>query len=177
MIILGIDPGSRSAGYGLIEVQARKLTYLASGTLKFDHIKEFMPRLGEVYRDAEMLLTKYRPDEIALESLIYVKNVSSLAKLSQARGAMLAAFCQTHAEKIFEYSPNLIKSSVTGHGHASKEGMEKTLKMILGSELQFKSNDESDALGVAVCHALNHGRPQIKSSSKTRKLRDIALRK
>jgi crossover junction endodeoxyribonuclease RuvC len=154
VIILGIDPGSRKAGYALIEVQGKKIQYLASGALKYEHIDEFIDRLGYIYQSCEELLKKYQPDEVSVESLIYVKSVEALSKLAQARGAMIAAFTRTHQGKVFEYAPNVVKVSVTGHGHASKEAVDKALSMMFG-KINFKTSDESDALAIAVCHALN----------------------
>ena len=154
MRILGIDPGSRKAGYAVIELNGRKFTYIDSGVMRYDQVKEFMDRLGLVYDSCLDLVENYGPSEVAIESLIYVKSVTALAKLAQARGAMIAAFMKTHQEKVFEYSPNLVKSSVSGHGHASKEGVNKALSLIFGQKV-YKTHDESDALAVAVCHALN----------------------
>ena len=157
MIILGIDPGSINAGYSVIEVNGRKLKLIASGVMRYNKIDNFVDRLGLIYSTCSDLIKKYSPDEIAIESLIYVKSVTSLAKLAQARGAMIAAFIKTNKGKVFEYSPNLIKSSVTGHGHATKENIQKGLNMIFG-KCDFKTHDESDALAAAVCHALNRGK-------------------
>jgi crossover junction endodeoxyribonuclease RuvC len=154
VIILGIDPGSRKAGYALIEVQGRKMSYITSGALKYDHVDEFIDRLGLIYQSCEEILKKHQPDEVSVEALIYVKSVEALSKLAQARGAMIAAFSHTHSGKIFEYAPNLVKVSVTGHGHASKEAVDKALGMMFG-KINFKTADESDALAIAVCHALN----------------------
>lgn len=154
MIIIGIDPGSRNAGYGVIEVNGKKIKYLDSGVLKFGHIDEFMHRLGEIYTSFSDVIIKYKPEEIAIESLVYVKSATSYAKLSQARGAMIAAFMSSHLGKVYEYAPNLIKSSVSGHGHASKEGVEKSVEFFLGKR-KFSTSDESDALAIAICHALN----------------------
>ncbi len=154
MIILGIDPGSRRAGYALVEVHGKKISYITSGALKYDHVDEFIDRLGLIYQSCEEILKKYQPDEVSIESLIYVKSVEALSKLAQARGAMIAAFTRTHAGKVFEYAPNLVKVSVTGHGHASKEAVDKALGMMFG-KIAFKTADESDALAIAVCHALN----------------------
>ena len=154
MIILGIDPGSRKAGYALIEVQGKKISYIASGALKYDHVDEFIDRLGIIYSSCAELLKKYQPDEVSVESLIYVKSIEALSKLAQARGAMVAAFSQTHQGKVFEYAPNLVKVSVTGHGHADKAAVDKALSMMFG-KIPFKTADESDALAIAVCHALN----------------------
>lgn len=154
MIILGIDPGSRKAGYALIDVQGKKISYVASGVMRYDHVDEFLDRLGIIYQSCSELVTKYSPDEIAIEALIYVKSVEALSKLAQARGAMIAAFMKTNEKRVFEYSPNLIKQSLTGHGHASKEGVEKFLHIMFGQKT-YKTADESDALAIAVCHALN----------------------
>lgn len=154
MIILGIDPGSRKAGYALIKVEGKKISYLTSGALKYDQVDEFIDRLGLIYQSCEEILKKYQPDEVSVEALIYVKSVDALSKLAQARGAMIAAFTRTHQGKVFEYAPNLVKVSVTGHGHASKEAVDKALGMMFG-KISFKTSDESDALAIAVCHALN----------------------
>lgn len=165
MIILGIDPGSRKAGYGLVKVEGRKISYVASGVLRYDHVDEFIERLGIIYQSCEEILLKYEPVEISVEALIYVKSVEALSKLAQARGAMVAAFSKTHRGRVFEYSPNTVKSSVTGHGHASKEAVDKALGMMFG-KINYKTADESDALAIAVCHALNRNM-KLKMMGKT----------
>ena len=91
MIILGIDPGSRKAGFGLIELKGRDINYLNSFTLKFDSKLLFFDRLKKIYEGCSEVFKEYKPDEVAFESLVYVKNISSLVKLSQARGVMLSA--------------------------------------------------------------------------------------
>ena len=87
-IILGIDPGSRVSGFGVILVEGRKLTYIDSGIMKYDHIEKFTNRLGEVYSSCDSLISRYKPDEVAFEALIFVKNPTALMKLAQTRGAM-----------------------------------------------------------------------------------------
>ena len=154
MRILGIDPGSRKAGYAIIEVQGKKVTYITSGVLRYDGIDEFIERLGVIYQSCDELITKFNPTEISIEALIYVKSVEALSKLAQARGAMIAAFSKTHRGLIFEYAPNSVKSSVSGHGHADKESVDKAMNMMFG-KMTFKTSDESDALAIAVCHAFN----------------------
>lgn len=162
MLFLGIDPGSRKAGFGLVEKNGRKFRYVDSGTMRYDKVSSFLDRLGLIYRSCEELIQKYEPDEIAIESLIYVKSIPSLAKLAQARGAMVAAFMETHQQKVFEYSPNLVKSTVSGHGHSNKESIDNSLKLVLGQDLDFKSHDESDALAIALCHGLMRNVPVTK---------------
>ena len=166
MIVLAIDPGSVTAGFALLQKEGRKIQYIDSGIMKFRSQDDFMHRVKDIFEQTQSLLEKYTPDEIALESLIFVKSPTSLMKLAQARGAMLAALTQKYQGKIYEYSPNLVKSSVSGHGHADKEGIQKVLKQYLGVS-EFKTHDESDALAIAFCHLLHEGTIKIpKTSSK-----------
>lgn len=172
MIVLAIDPGSVTAGYALLQKDGRKISYIASGILKFNSDDEFLHRVKDIFEQTQGLLEKYSPDEIALESLIFVKSPTALIKLAQSRGAMLAALTQKYNQKIYEYSPNLVKSSVTGHGHADKEGVQKVLGTILGIKT-FKTHDESDACAIALCHLLNHGRILVPKTKKS-KVRGLA---
>lgn len=154
MIILGIDPGSRKAGFGVIKIEGRKTTYLGSGVMRYDHVDNYLDRLGLIYESCSNLVTEFKPNHISIESLIYVKSIPALSKLAQARGAMIAAFMKSHQGKVFEYSPNLVKSAVTGHGHATKEAVDRSLALYFG-KLTFKTSDESDALAIALCHSLH----------------------
>ena len=154
MIVLAIDPGSVTAGYALLQQDGRKINYIASGILKFNSDDEFLHRVKDIYDQTLNLIEQFTPDEIALESLIFVKSPTALIKLAQSRGTMLAALTQKYHQKIYEYSPNLVKSSVTGHGHTDKEGIQKVLQQYLGLT-NFKSHDESDAVAIALCHLLN----------------------
>jgi crossover junction endodeoxyribonuclease RuvC len=156
LIILAIDPGSVTAGYALLERDGRKIHYITSGILKFNGKDEFLHRVKDIYDQTLALIEKYQPDEVALESLIFVKSPQALIKLAQSRGTMLAAISQKYHEKIFEYSPNLVKATVTGHGHADKEGIQKVLLQYFGLS-DFKTHDESDAVAIALCHLLNRG--------------------
>ncbi len=154
MITLGIDPGSRYIGYGFIKSDRNSCKYLHSGVIKCASITNLIDRLDFIYEKSLDLTHTYKPDDISIESLIYVKNVSSLLALAQARGAMLAAFSKTHRNRIFEYAPNLIKSTVSGYGHASKGNVGNFLNIIFKKEIVIKRHDETDALAIAVCHAI-----------------------
>ena len=156
MIVLAIDPGSVTAGYALLEQEGRKIKYLTSGILKFKAGDEFLHRVKDIYDQTLALMNQYSPDEIAMESLIFVKSPTALIKLAQSRGTMLAALTQKYHQKIYEYSPNLVKSTVTGHGHTDKEGIQKMIQQYLGVS-EFKTHDESDAIAIALCHLLNRG--------------------
>lgn len=157
MVILGLDPGSRKAGWAVIEMKARSACHLASGVFDFTGTPHFIDRLHQVAQATKEVVQQYRPKSIALESLVFVKNVNSLAKLSQARGAMIAALGPDYLGKVFEYSPNLVKSTITGHGHADKQMIERAVRLMLfgaGANKKFHSHDESDALAIALCHGL-----------------------
>jgi crossover junction endodeoxyribonuclease RuvC len=167
LIVLAIDPGSVTAGFAILRKDGKKITYLDSGILKFDGQDIFLNRIKNIFDETLKLLEKYQPDEVALESLIFVKSPTALIKLAQSRGAMLAAISQKYHEKIFEYSPNFVKQAVTGHGHADKEGIQKFIGQMLGV-FEFKTHDESDAVAVAICHLLNRGHSLL-LESKSRK--------
>ncbi len=174
MIILGIDPGSLKTGYGVLKLEGRHTKLIDCGVLPFDAKQELVDRLCVINLASARLIEKYRPDAIALESLIFAKSVPSLAKLAQARGAIIAAFGTDYQGKIFEYAPALVKSTVTGHGGATKEGVEKTLKTLFGKDLEFASHDASDALAIALCHALHgNNRAQSKTVSRGRTLKNV----
>ena len=159
MLILGIDPGSRKTGYALLEHKGSRLFYKASGVMSYEKEKVFIHRLGYIYESMLHLVETYKPESIALESLIHVKNITGLVKLSQTRGAMLAAFMKNYRGKVFEYAPNMIKQSVTGYGHASKEEVARALTLLFRSVdgPSFQTDDESDALAIAVCHSVVGG--------------------
>lgn len=172
MIVLAIDPGSVTAGYALLQKEGRKIYYITSGVMKFNSADEFLHRVKDIYEKTFELIEKFSPDEIALESLIYVKSPTALIKLAQSRGAMLAALSQKYHQKIFEYSPNLVKSTVSGHGHADKEGIQKVIGQYLGIKV-FKTHDESDALAIALCHLLNRGVVQNLPAEKKRSRKQL----
>ncbi|MBY0517719.1 MAG: crossover junction endodeoxyribonuclease RuvC [Bacteriovoracaceae bacterium] len=153
MKILAIDPGSVFAGFAVCELQGRKMHYITSGVLKFNAKDDFLERIKFIYEESLRLLTEHQPDEIAVEGLIYVKSPTSLMKLAQARGAMLAALTQTGCP-VHEYAPTAVKATVAGHGGTDKEGMQKLLRLHMGP-IEFKTHDESDAVAIAFCHMLH----------------------
>ncbi len=164
--ILGIDPGSRKAGFGLVAFDGINFDYLRSETVKFNIKKEFLGRVSEIYQKTKDIIDSWQPDIISVESLIYVKSPTALIKLAQTRGIMLSAATECGYEgKIFEYSPNFVKSNTIGHGHAGKEAGQKFLKTFLGVE-NFTTDDESDALLIAICHGFNHNKDVSRKKQK-----------
>jgi crossover junction endodeoxyribonuclease RuvC len=154
MIVLGIDPGSRKTGFAFVELKGKEFKLLHSGVLNFEENDLFLDRVNPIFLETKKILSLYPADAISMESLIYVKSPTALIKLAQTRGIILAALSEKYNGRIFEYSPNLVKSSTVGHGHADKESVQKFLNMMLGKRT-YKTNDESDAIAIALCHLLN----------------------
>ena len=157
MIVLGIDPGSINTGWALIESLGNKVNYIGSGVLEFNKKIDFLERLTDIKRQADSLASTVKTDEIAFESLIYVKSPTSLIKLAQTRGIILSSFVSQYHQKIYEYSPNVIKATTTGYGHSDKESIQKFIDMLLGKR-EYQTHDESDAIAIALCHILNKGK-------------------
>lgn len=147
--ILGIDPGSRTTGYGIIEVSDRKARYIASGCIRTPQ-GELPTRLGAIYNGIAEIITQYEPGLAAVESVFMAKNAASALKLGQARGAAIAA-AVTAALPVVEYAPRAVKRAVVGTGRANKEQVGFMVEMIL--KLPGKPQaDAADALAVALCH-------------------------
>jgi crossover junction endodeoxyribonuclease RuvC len=167
MLVLGIDPGSVTTGWALLKSEGTKVHYVASGVLCFNKKMKFLERLSEIKKKSDELLSQLKPTVIAMESLIFVKSPTSLIKLAQTRGIILSSIVEKYEGRIFEYSPNLVKSSAVGHGHADKESVKKVLDMLLG-EREYKTHDESDAVAVALCHIVNSPRNGITKIPRTK---------
>lgn len=150
--VLGIDPGSRNLGFGLIQKSGNKLSAVKWGTLRFDTKVEANERLLEIYQKIKILITELSPTHVAIEKVFFAKNVVSALKLGQARGVVILAVSELGIP-IFEYSPNEVKSATTGFGHADKEQVAKMIQLLLGVKTKdLESLDSSDALAIAICH-------------------------
>ncbi len=148
--ILGIDPGSRITGYGVIESDGRKSVHIASGCIRMQQ-KEMPQRLGEIYRAVSQVIAEYAPTEMAVEEVFVAKNPSSALKLGHARGAAVCAGVMAGLP-IAEYTPRMIKQTVVGTGAADKEQVQHMIKLILQIKEKL-SADQADALAVAISHA------------------------
>ncbi len=149
-LILGIDPGSRITGYGLIESDGIRSRHVASGCIRVSD-EPFPQRLGEIFRQLSELVVTYKPTEMAIEQVFMAKNAASALKLGQARGAAICA-CVTAGLPVFEYAPRAVKQAVVGAGSADKDQVQHMIKHILKLEGPLKP-DQSDALAVAISHA------------------------
>ena len=151
MIILGLDPGSRHTGFGLIEKEHDKLRLLEHGRLSCSSRRPLPERLFALSRDLGQLLDRTPPGTVALETPFHGINSRSLIVLAQARGALLAELASRRLD-IREYSPAEVKSAVSGNGRAGKEQVAHMVRLILGLE-GAASSDATDALAVAICCA------------------------
>lgn len=150
MLVLGVDPGSLTTGYGLVEKKGSRLFRLESGELKCPGKRPFFERIHSIYRGMSDLIRRLGPAEMAIEDVFFSKNAKSTLRLGHARGAVLIAAVECGLP-IYEYSPLQIKKAVVGYGGAGKEQVQEMVKRLLGEE-DAMSLDASDALAVAICH-------------------------
>lgn len=154
-LILGIDPGTSSTGFGLISSMNQKIKLILVDELKLKISDSHYLKLKKIFEKTLFLIDKYHPDKIAIEAPFFGKNVQSMLKLGRAQGIAMAAGLSREIP-ITEYSPRKIKQAITGNGNASKEQVAKMLESILKiKNLSFPSLDASDSLAVAICHHLN----------------------
>jgi crossover junction endodeoxyribonuclease RuvC len=147
--ILGIDPGSRVTGYGIIDLAGQRLSYVASGCIRASG-GSLAERLGIIFSGVDSIIEEYLPQEMAIERVFMNKNADSALKLGQARGAAICA--SVHRDvPVDEYAAREIKQAIVGNGGATKEQLQHMICVLLA--LQNKPQvDAADALGVAVCH-------------------------
>ncbi len=150
MRILGIDPGSRITGFGVIEIQQGRISYVTSGCIKVAG-KAFPERLKEVFDGVLQISQHYRPNCMAIEKVFVHKNVDSALKLGQARGAAICAVMHNELP-VYEYAPTEIKQAVVGKGRASKEQVQHMVAALLKLP-GMPQADAADALAIALCHA------------------------
>jgi len=151
--ILGIDPGSRVTGYGVIETDGVRSRHLASGCIRTT-AGDFPARLGEIFHGVREVLVEWQPQQVAVEQVFVSRNAASALKLGQARGAAISAIVTLDLQ-VFEYTPAAVKQGLVGNGRAEKEQVQHMVRVILGMQGKM-ALDESDALAVALCHAHGH---------------------
>ena len=164
MIILGVDPGTNLTGFGIIKQNESNFFLVRNGLIKLSPKNSLPDKLAIIYDGLVEIIRIYKPDEFALETAFYGKNVQSAMKIGYARGAAIlaAAHCKV---PMSEYSPREIKKSVVGRGAASKEQVSFMIKTILSVKEKKMKFDESDALAVALCHAFRMGKSKSRGKS------------
>ena len=152
MIILGIDPGSRITGYGIIQSIKQQQQYITSGHIKILS-NDWGHRLKQIYEDLVAIIHQYQPEQVSIEKVFVHKNVSSALKLGQARGAAIVA-AATMGLPVNEYSARQIKQAVVGCGNADKQQVQSMVQTILALD-KAPQQDAADALAIAMCHGLH----------------------
>jgi len=150
LIVLGIDPGSRITGYGLVEQRGSRLVHLDNGAFFTGVTLDFPRRLKQIFDGITSVIKEFSPDQVAVESIFLATNPQSALKLGQARGAAIVAAVNSGVQ-VFEYTALQVKQAVVGEGRAEKEQVQKMLKALLGLP-EVAQADASDALAVAICH-------------------------
>ncbi len=147
--ILGIDPGSRITGFGVVELVAGKALHIESGTVR-PRLESLPERLGELFRGVREVIADLAPDQVAIESVFMHRNADSALKLGQARGAIIAAAIESGVP-VYEYTPAEIKQAVVGKGGAAKEQVQHMVRLLLNLPGELQA-DQADALACALCH-------------------------
>lgn len=148
--ILGIDPGSRKTGFGIIDLIGGKTHYVSSGVIRMNETDSLALRLKVIFDSLTLLIGQHQPDEMAIEQVFMAKNAASALKLGQARGAAIVAAARLEIP-VFEYEARKVKQSVVGNGAADKTQVQHMVKTLLKLPAA-PQEDAADALAVALCH-------------------------
>jgi crossover junction endodeoxyribonuclease RuvC len=154
--IIGIDPGLRNTGWGVIEAEGMRLSYVADGSVHSAADAPLATRLLQIHSQLAEILQRFAPDEAAVEETFVNKDARATLKLGQARGAAMLAPALAGIS-VAEYAPNVVKKSVVGAGHAEKDQVKHMVKVLL-PRAELNSADSVDALAIAICHAHHRGR-------------------
>jgi crossover junction endodeoxyribonuclease RuvC len=153
--IIGIDPGLRHTGWGIIEVEGNRLSYVADGAVHSVNEDDLAVRLLQIHQQILAVLDEFKPDEAAIEETFVNKDARATLKLGQARGVVMLAPVLRKIG-VAEYAPNVIKKTVVGNGHAEKDQVKHMVKLLLPKAV-LNTADSVDALAIAICHAHHRG--------------------
>jgi len=161
--ILGIDPGLRNMGWGIVDLSGSRLSFVAAGTIRSDSKAELSFRLCQLHDGLADIMHRHMPHEAAVEQTFVNKDAKATLKLGQARGiAMLVP--ARNGLPVAEYAPNAVKKTVIGVGHGDKAQIKLMVKMLL-PKASFDSDDAADALAIAICHAHQRAHSDMKIAS------------
>ena len=162
-IILGIDPGTNIAGYGIIGVTKNEMSLISMGIFDLRKEKDYASKLKSIFEKCTQLMDTYLPDEVALEAPFMGKNPQSMLKLGRAQGVSMAAALNRKIP-VFEYAPKRIKQSVTGKGTASKEQVAAMVMSLLKLKVNHSKLDATDAVATAICHHFMYKPGMVRST-------------
>ncbi|MDP2767202.1 MAG: crossover junction endodeoxyribonuclease RuvC [Candidatus Methanoperedens sp.] len=151
MIVIGIDPGLATVGFGVIRAEENVITPVSYGCIRTSAEKQTPQRLLDIYTEIIVLFEKYAPSVVAVERLFFNKNVTNAMSVSEARGVIFLAAQQKNIP-VFEYTPLQVKQAITGSGRADKKQMQEMIKRLLNLSEIPKPDDAADGLSIALCH-------------------------
>ena len=152
MIILGIDPGTATTGFGVIEKRSSNIKYIACGAILTDKDTPMPLRLEQIYRELNTLIDEHKPEVIVTEQLFFSNNVTTALQVGRTVGIVLLTAAQRHLPWL-EYRPAEVKQAVVGYGNADKKQVQYMVKQLLSLSQTPKPDDAADALAIAICHA------------------------
>jgi crossover junction endodeoxyribonuclease RuvC len=156
MRVLGIDPGSETLGWGVVEGSGNKYSLVDFGVVRSNPRMAFSKRLAKIFAEVDEVVAQFQPDALAIEEAFYSINVNVTMKLGQVRGVMLL-LAEQRGLSIAEYAPRLIKKTVVGYGNAEKQQVGEMVRILLGMKAVPTPHDAADALAIAICHFHHHG--------------------
>ena len=151
LTVIGIDPGSRNTGWGVVQERSGVLSLVACGVIRPSVKDEFSERLAMIFRELRKVIMLYQPTEAAIEQVFGGINVATALKLGQARGVACAA-CASCDLPVSDYEPRMVKKTIVGVGSAEKEQVAYMVERLLNRKLGDQPSDVTDALGIAICH-------------------------
>jgi len=151
MLVLGIDPGTATTGYGLVKNERGKVRIISYGTIKTSAKLDMPRRLLKINREYSALLDEFHPDAVAIEELFHHKNAKTVISVAQSRGVLLMTAAAREID-IAEYTPLQVKQAVTGYGNADKRQIQIMVQKILTLDTLPQPDDAADALAIAICH-------------------------
>jgi crossover junction endodeoxyribonuclease RuvC len=152
MRTIGIDPGTATMGWGVVDAQAGQVTLVDFGALTTPARTPLAERLQSIYRELSALIAQFKPESAAVEELFFGKNVNTALSVGHARGVALLALAQAGLA-VHEYKPAMIKQALVGYGGADKRQMQEMVRLTLRLDQRPRPDDAADALAVAICHA------------------------
>ena len=154
MLIMGIDPGIGITGYSFVEFKNDGLNLITSGSIQTDKTAPHPKRLLELKTDIDFLIKKYQPDCASIEQLFFFKNQKTIIPVAQARGVILCTLEENNVQS-FEYTPLVVKQTITGHGRADKSMVKMMVNKYVELDKNIKLDDTIDSIALAICHAQN----------------------
>jgi crossover junction endodeoxyribonuclease RuvC len=150
MRVLGLDPGTATTGYGVVEGKGTRLTHVAHGIVSTPPEHSFSARLRQIFEEVQALIEQHQPDAVAIEKIYFSQNVTTGISVAQARG-VLALAAELAECPIGEYSPLEVKSAVVGYGKATKQQVQEMVKILLNLDAKPRPDDAADGLALAIC--------------------------